>query len=100
MIHDFCKDNVKYIELRTTPRAEISTGMTRRSYVNSVLAAIKDCKAENIDIDVRLLLSIDRKTNTEIAQEIVSIAAELQQNSGILLGIDFSGNPKVSLFLL
>ncbi|XP_029643691.1 adenosine deaminase-like protein [Octopus sinensis] len=97
VIHDFCKDNVKYLELRTTPRAEISTGMTRRSYVDSVLAAIKDCKTENIDIDVRLLLSIDRKTNTDIAQEIVSIATELQQNSdGIVLGIDFSGDPKIN----
>ncbi|GAB1606104.1 adenosine deaminase-like protein [Argonauta hians] len=97
VIHDFCNDNVKYVELRTTPRAEVSTGMTRRSYVNSVLEAIKDCKKESLDIEVRLLLSIDRRTTIKIAEDVVDIAVELLHKSdGIVLGLDFSGDPKVN----
>ena len=84
------------MELRTTPRAEPHTGMTRRSYVDTVLSAIKDCKKKNFDIDVRLLLSIDRKSTVEIAWETVLVASELAAGSdGIIVGIDFSGNPKV-----
>lgn len=97
VISEFESDQVKYIELRTTPREELLTGMTRRSYVDSVLSAIKDSKKKNLDIDVRLLLSIDRKSTVEIAWETVAVASELAAASdGIVVGIDFSGNPKIN----
>ena len=41
VIQEFADDNVKYLELRTTPRAVIETGMTKESYIKAVLKAIK-----------------------------------------------------------
>lgn len=97
VIAEFEADQVKYLELRTTPREELLTGMTRRSYVQTVLSAIKDSKKKNLDIDVRLLLSIDRKSTVQVAWETVFMASELAADSDrIVIGIDFSGNPKIN----
>ncbi len=41
VISEFAADNVKYLELRTTPRSEKSTGMTKKSYIETVLKAIE-----------------------------------------------------------
>lgn len=65
---------MKYLELRTTPRDEPSTGMTRVTYVESVLRAIHDCAGEDLDIVVRLLLAIDRRGTVEMAQHTVDLA--------------------------
>lgn len=36
VIKEFADDGVKYLELRSTPRGENATGMTRKTYVESV----------------------------------------------------------------
>jgi adenosine deaminase len=41
VIREFAADNVKYLELRTTPRDVPATGMTKRSYIDAVIRAIK-----------------------------------------------------------
>ena len=76
MIHEFAEENVKYIELRTTPREEPSTGMTKVSYVETVLRAISDCKKENLDIIVKLILAIDRRQSPEVAMDTVQLAVK------------------------
>ena len=76
MIHEFADENVKYIELRTTPRAEPSTGMTKESYVETVLRAIDDCMNSDLDIIVRLILAIDRRHSQEVAMDTVKLAAK------------------------
>lgn len=53
VIKEFAADGVKYLELRSTPREEKSTGLTKRRYVETVLKAIQQCKDEDVDIDVR-----------------------------------------------
>lgn len=40
MIHEFSTDGVQYLELRSTPRGNSSTGMTKRSYVAAVLQGV------------------------------------------------------------
>ncbi|OXB53956.1 hypothetical protein ASZ78_004847 [Callipepla squamata] len=52
VIKEFADDGVKYLELRSTPREEKSTGMTKRMYVETVLEGIKQCKEEGLDIDI------------------------------------------------
>jgi adenosine deaminase len=74
VIHEFAEENVKYIELRTTPREEPSTGMTTISYVETVLRAIDDCAKENLDIIVKLLLAVDRRQSLQVAMDTVQLA--------------------------
>ncbi|KAM4734758.1 N6-Methyl-AMP deaminase [Anableps anableps] len=96
VIKEFAADNVKYLELRSTPREEKQTGLTKKSYVETVIKAIQQCKNDGVDIDVRFLVAIDRRNGAEVAMETVKLAEEFMLSSGgLVLGIDLSGDPTV-----
>ncbi|XP_072258396.1 N6-Methyl-AMP deaminase isoform X1 [Pyxicephalus adspersus] len=95
VIKEFASDGVKYLELRSTPR-ETSSGMTKRTYVDTVLEGIKQCKEEDVDIDVRFLLAIDRRGGPTVAKETVKLAEEyFHSTNDLVLGLDLSGDPTV-----
>lgn len=99
VIKEFSKENVKYLELRSTPRGVPSTGLTRTSYVDSILRAIKDSESECPGIIVRFLLSIDLRNGVEVAKETVGMAAKYKKSTnGVVVGLDLSGDPDVSSF--
>uniref|UniRef100_A0A8C3K0N8 Adenosine deaminase like n=1 Tax=Calidris pygmaea TaxID=425635 RepID=A0A8C3K0N8_9CHAR len=94
VIKEFADDGVKYLELRSTPREEKSTGMTKRMYVETVLEGIKQCKEEGLDIDVRLLIAINRRGGPAVAKQTVKLAEEfLLSTDGAVVGVDLSGDP-------
>ncbi|KAG8440408.1 hypothetical protein GDO86_006239 [Hymenochirus boettgeri] len=95
VIKEFAADGVKYLELRSTPR-DTSMGLTKRSYVETVLEGIKQCKEEDLDIDVRYLLSVDRRGGPTVAKETVKLAEEFYCSTNeLVLGVDLSGDPSV-----
>ncbi|MEE6502897.1 hypothetical protein FKM82_004671 [Ascaphus truei] len=95
VIKEFAADGVKYLELRSTPR-ETQTGMTKRTYVETVLEGIRQCNEEELDIDVRFLLAVDRRGGSTVAKETVKLAEEFFcSTDGLVLGLDFSGDPTV-----
>uniref|UniRef100_A0A1A9W708 Adenosine deaminase domain-containing protein n=1 Tax=Glossina brevipalpis TaxID=37001 RepID=A0A1A9W708_9MUSC len=91
VIRDFSRDNVVYLELRSTPRS--FAGMSRRDYLEILVKAIESSqKAYNII--VKLLISIDRSQSIEVAEEIVSLAEETKNKyPNIVKGLDLSGDP-------
>ncbi|KAL9243521.1 hypothetical protein vseg_017396 [Gypsophila vaccaria] len=123
VVEDFAAENVVYLELRTTPKRNESKGMTKRSYMEAVIAGLRrvctvdiDCASTDVDskketsscldsssktsngllrkkIYVRLLLSIDRRETLDAAMETVKLAIEMR--GGGVVGIDLSGNPRV-----
>ncbi|XP_043557098.1 adenosine deaminase-like protein [Chiloscyllium plagiosum] len=96
VIKEFAADGVKYLELRSTPREESTTGMTKKSYVEAIIEAIKQCKQEGVDIDVKFLLSIDRRRGPVVAMETVKLAEEFfASTDGLIVGVDLSGDPAV-----
>ncbi|EMP39001.1 Adenosine deaminase-like protein [Chelonia mydas] len=96
VIKEFAADGVKYLELRSTPREENGTGMTKRAYVEAVLEGIKQCKEEDLDIDVRFLIAIDRRGGPTVAKQTVKLAEEfLLSTDGIVVGLDLSGDPTI-----
>lgn len=96
VIHEFCDDNVRYLELRSTPREVTETGMTKELYVDAVLRAIRDCEAENLDIEVKLLLAIDRRNGVQVGQDTVKLAQKFRESHpDLVVGIDLSGDPSV-----
>uniref|UniRef100_A0A7N5JVZ4 N6-Methyl-AMP deaminase n=1 Tax=Ailuropoda melanoleuca TaxID=9646 RepID=A0A7N5JVZ4_AILME len=96
VIKEFADDGVKYLELRSTPRRENATGMTKKTYVESVLEGIKQSKQENIDIDVRYLIAIDRRGGPSVAKETVKLAEEFfLSTDNTVLGLDLSGDPTI-----
>ncbi|KAM9310912.1 N6-Methyl-AMP deaminase-L-like [Gastrophryne carolinensis] len=95
VIKEFAADGVKYLELRSTPRDTLS-GMTKKTYIDTVLEGIKQCKEEDIDIDVRFLLAVDRRGGPTVAKETVKLAQEyFHCTNGLVLGLDLSGDPTV-----
>ncbi|XP_008277138.1 N6-Methyl-AMP deaminase [Stegastes partitus] len=96
VIREFAADGVKYLELRSTPREKKDTGLTKRSYVETIIKAIQQCKNEGVDIDVRFLVAVDRRNGAEVAMETVKLAEEFMLSSdGLVLGLDLSGDPTV-----
>ncbi|XP_033634004.1 adenosine deaminase-like protein [Asterias rubens] len=94
VIREFAEDGVRYLELRSTPRDVPETGMTKRSYVESVLSAIHESKDAGLDIIVRFMIAIDRGRDLKTAQETVKLAKEFYASSGgVVVGLDLSGDP-------
>lgn len=94
-IEDCAIDNVKYLELRTTPRNISNTTMNKRSYIETVLSVIQNTSKQH-DVVVGLLLSINRNESSDEAMNTVNLAIEYC-NKGVC-GIDLSGNPHVGDF--
>ena len=100
VVREFADDGVVYLELRSTPRANPATGMTKRSYVEAVLSGVDNALSEiTTTIHVRLLLSIDRRHSATEAQDTVELASECLSQSNNhharVVGIDLSGDPTV-----
>ncbi|XP_035825452.1 adenosine deaminase-like protein isoform X2 [Aplysia californica] len=96
VITEFAQDNVKYLELRSTPKEIPETGMTRELYIRTMLRAVKDCEREGLDIVVRLLVSIDRRHGVKVGELTVDLAEKLMKESGgLVIGLDLSGDPRV-----
>ncbi|XP_064535636.1 adenosine deaminase-like protein [Drosophila montana] len=96
VIRDFSQDNVIYVEMRTTPKA--NEHMSRRAYLQTVLGAIKNAR-DLYEIKVKLLPSINRGEPVDVAEEIVALAVEFaSMEPDIIVGIDFSGNPNQGKF--
>jgi adenosine deaminase len=99
VVTDFAADGVLYLELRTTPKENAAEGMTRHSYVESVLAGIESVcgpgggDGGGVGITVRLLLSIDRRGDGAAAMETVLLAHDMRERG--VVGIDLSGDPRV-----
>ncbi|XP_033750124.1 adenosine deaminase-like protein [Pecten maximus] len=94
VIKEFAEDNVKYLELRSTPREITATGLSRDLYVEAVLRAIKD--TAHLDIIVHFLLSIDRRLGVDVARTTMELAERYRDvSNGVVIGLDFSGDPKV-----
>ncbi|XP_016981768.1 adenosine deaminase-like protein [Drosophila rhopaloa] len=96
-VRDFAQDNVQYVELRTTPKA--NAHYSRRDYLEIVIEAIIEARKKYPDILVKLLPSINRAEPVDVAEETVSLAVELAQSyPHLILGIDLSGNPAKGRF--
>ncbi|GMF17859.1 unnamed protein product [Phytophthora fragariaefolia] len=94
-VEDFAAENVKYLELRSTPRDLPRDGASRVDYVDEVVAALEECRARReLDIEVQLLLSINRNQPLQLAEETVDMALERKnkRNCPFIVGIDLSGN--------
>jgi len=117
VIEDFAAENVVYLELRTTPKTNPLTKMSKEDYIEAVLEAMNETMARSQHrIIAKLILSINRAqslyvsnsfflTNflkvdfifSEEAIDTVQLALRFKHKG--VVGIDFSGNPNVSSFV-
>ena len=96
-LEDFMAENVIYLELRTTPRALSDCSM--EEYIQSLVSIIDEHNKRYGDrMQVRLILSINRSKSLQDAYEVVSLATKFLNQSKVIVGIDFSGNPLAGSF--
>lgn len=97
----FETDGVKYLEVRTTPRECVETGMTKEKYLEAVLKGIEEfdslsassSSSSSNSLSTRLILSIDRRNSLEQAMQVIDLAIHYREKG--IVGIDLCGNPMV-----
>jgi adenosine deaminase len=95
VLQAFLDDGVRYLELRTIPRASPNAAFTRDQYLSTVLDTIAEFKSQNSSkISVYLILGMDRGqlvTDSKHAHEIVDLA--IANRARGVIGVDVCGNP-------
>ncbi|RHZ59586.1 putative adenosine deaminase [Aspergillus thermomutatus] len=92
VLQDFLSDGVRYLELRTIPRASPTHAFTRTGYLTTVLTTIEAfLTTHSPHLSVYLILAIDRGNSTAAdALEIVDLAIA---HAPRVVGVDICGNP-------
>lgn len=90
VLDSFASMSCIYLELRTTPRAVPSTGLTLSTYVDAVLLGFAAFEETKPNMKSKLILSIDRRHTTETAEAVVELAI---RHRGVVVGVDLCGDP-------
>lgn len=100
ILQDLHADGVMYAEIRSTPREHKEHGMTKKDYVDAVLAGWQEYTSlaarsglEQAPL-ARLILSLDRRDAPAEHETTVDLALEyVKQGEERIVGIDLSGDP-------
>uniref|UniRef100_A0A0G4FUG6 Adenosine deaminase domain-containing protein n=1 Tax=Chromera velia CCMP2878 TaxID=1169474 RepID=A0A0G4FUG6_9ALVE len=99
VLQDYAAENVKYLELRTTPRECLTTGLSKEKYCDIVVSVIQEL-SPSLGMTVRLILSINRaKHGGEQAESLAEAAVKeievlSRRHPGVVVGVDIAGNPQ------
>lgn len=89
-VEDASRDNIRYFELRFTPAAlSRAEGFPMTQVVDWVADSVREA-ADEYQVMVRLIISINRHESLELAREAIEIALE-KRDQGIV-GVDLAGN--------
>lgn len=92
VLQDFQSDGVVYIELRTTPRASPQAGISKESYVSTVVNILNEHNEDTQNtLKAFLILSIDRRNTAAEADQVVDLAIKYRSQG--VVGIDLCGDP-------
>lgn len=103
IIEDYNKQNTRYLELRSTPKA-IGAIKTKEEYVETVLEAIKEASEEFKSIRVAFLISVNRTAEVATAKEAVDLLVKFQERAAaektppVVVGLELSGDPRSGSF--
>lgn len=89
-IEDAAADNIKYMELRLTPRALSNIlNCSFQSVMEWICAEVEAAQALH-DIQVRLILSMNRHESVEIGQQVLEVALAFRDRG--VVAVDLAGN--------
>ncbi|KAF3398111.1 Adenosine deaminase-like protein [Penicillium rolfsii] len=91
VLESFLNDGVRYLELRTIPRASPTSNITRETYLTTILDTIAQFPSKD-RMSVYLILALDRgNTSATEALEIIDLAIASKARG--VVGVDLCGNP-------
>jgi len=93
MIEDYSKQNTRYLELRSTPKA--LGGLTKADYITAIYDVIEAAQTDFPKIRVRYLMSINRAAGVEAAREAIELAKVYNK---YLVGVELSGDSRIATF--
>ncbi|KAL4915926.1 hypothetical protein BDW62DRAFT_212359 [Aspergillus aurantiobrunneus] len=94
VLQSFLDDGVRYLELRTIPRAPPGSPFTREQYLSTVLDTIATFQTLNPNISIYLILGMDRgqlTNDSAHALEVIDLA--ISNRARGIVGVDVCGNP-------
>jgi len=90
VIEDAALDNVKYLELRFTPRAlSKAKGYSLHDVTHWVLLAVEKARQAFPKMRVELIASINRHEPVEVAEQVAALAVEHKTD---IVGLDIAGD--------
>ena len=89
-LEEFWEDGCYYLELRSTPRANV--GMTQDAYIEAILHGIASIKERIPRMIVKLILSMDRRMTLEECTQIMDLAQKYAHRG--VVGLDLCGDPR------
>jgi adenosine deaminase len=89
-IADCAADNIKYLELRFTPRALAATMDYALEDVSDWVVAAAERAAEEFGITVKLIVSMNRHESVALGERVADIAVDLMGHG--VVGLDLAGN--------
>lgn len=102
-VADAAADNIKYLELRFTPKAvAASRGFPLAEATDWVIDAVQKASAD-FDLPVALIISLNRHEGLDLAEAMTRIAIDRRHRGVVALDLggneaDFSADPFVPLF--
>ena len=94
IIEDYEKQNTRYLELRSSPKAY--GDKTKADCIRALLEVFESAETDFPNIKVRLLVSINRTSSLESAQETLALVKEIE--SRFIVGVELSGDPRDGSF--
>jgi adenosine deaminase len=89
-VEDAARDNVKYLELRFTPVALSRAERFPLGDVMDWVCESSQSAAQEFDIKVGLIASVNRHESVELAEQVAWLAADRKARN--ILGLDLAGN--------
>jgi adenosine deaminase len=62
---EFWEDGCYYLELRSTPRGNVDSGMTQDAYIQAIIRRISAARERFPKLIVKLILSMDRRMSLQ-----------------------------------
>ena len=100
IIEDYSKQNTRYLELRSTPKA-IGSIFTKELYIQTILEAIVEMQQKIPNIKVCFLVSVNRTAPEQDAKEAIDLILKIKDENQYgchLVGLELSGDPRGGSF--
>jgi adenosine deaminase len=85
VLQDAAAAGVRYREMFFTPGIPMSYGVPVQTYWDGIRLGIADAKADSLDVEVRMVLDVDKPQGAPHAEEMATFAA--RQDRDLLIGM-------------